>query len=169
MSHFMYVLICKYVCICIYAYVCIYVCGGGLLIKLCPTLAIPWTVACQAPLSMEFSRQEYWNGLAFPSLGDLPNTGIKPVSPALQADDFPHILYIYIHTHTYGLLQWLSGEKSAWSAGAKRDAGLIPGLGRFPGGGHSNPLKYSCLENPVDRGPLQTTIHSVTNSQTQLK
>ena len=46
----------------------------------------PWTVACQAPLSMEFSRQEYWSGLPFPSLGDLPNLGIKPGSSALQAD-----------------------------------------------------------------------------------
>ena len=45
-----------------------------------------WTVAHQAPLSMGFSRQEYWSGLPFPSLGDLPNPGIEPVSPALQGD-----------------------------------------------------------------------------------
>ena len=45
--------------------------------------ATPWTVACQAPPSMEFSRQEYWNGLPFPSPGDLPNPGIEPRSPAL--------------------------------------------------------------------------------------
>ena len=44
------------------------------------------TVAHQTPLSMGFSRQEYWSGLPFPSPGDLPNPGIKPVSPALQAD-----------------------------------------------------------------------------------
>ena len=44
-----------------------------------------WTVAHQAPLSMEFSRQEYWSGVPFPSSGDLPNLGIKPGSPALQA------------------------------------------------------------------------------------
>ena len=49
----------------------------------------PWTIAYQAPLSMEFSRQEYWSGLPFPSPGDLPNPGIKPRSPALQADDLP--------------------------------------------------------------------------------
>ena len=48
--------------------------------------ATPWTVAYQAPQSMEFSRQEYWSGLSFPSPGDLPNPGIKPRSPALQAD-----------------------------------------------------------------------------------
>ena len=46
----------------------------------------PWTVARQAPLAMEFSRQEYWSGLPFPSLGDLPDQGIEPTSPALQAD-----------------------------------------------------------------------------------
>ena len=46
----------------------------------------PWTVAYQAPPSMEFSRQEYWSGLPFPSPGDLPNPGIEPRSPAFQAD-----------------------------------------------------------------------------------
>ena len=63
--------------------------GGGLVAKSCLTLAIPWTVACQAPLSMGFSRQEYWSGLPFPSPGDLPNPEIEPGSPALQADDLP--------------------------------------------------------------------------------
>ena len=48
--------------------------------------ATPWTVAYQAPQSMEFSRQEYWSGLPFPSPGDLPDTEIEPRSPALQAD-----------------------------------------------------------------------------------
>ena len=45
----------------------------------------PWTVACQAPLSMGFSRQEYWSGLPLPSPGELPDPGIEPRSPALQA------------------------------------------------------------------------------------
>ena len=49
----------------------------SLVAKLCPTLATPWTVACQAPLSMGFSRQEYWSGLPFPSPGDLSNQGIE--------------------------------------------------------------------------------------------
>ena len=48
--------------------------------------ATPWTVAYQALLSMGFSRQEYWSGLPFPSPGDLPDPGIEPRSPALQAD-----------------------------------------------------------------------------------
>ena len=45
-----------------------------------------WTIAYQAPWSMGFSRQEYWSGLPFPSLGDLHNSGIEPGSPALQTD-----------------------------------------------------------------------------------
>ena len=48
-----------------------------------------WTVVCQAPPSMGFSRQEYWSGLRFSSPGDLPDTGIKPRSPALWADSLP--------------------------------------------------------------------------------
>ena len=52
----------------------------------CPTLATPWTVAYQAPQSTEFSRQEHWSGLSFPSPGDLPNPGIEPSSPSFQAD-----------------------------------------------------------------------------------
>ena len=51
--------------------------------------ATPWTVAHQAPPSMEFSRQAYWSGLPFPSPGDLPDPGIKPGSPTLQADALP--------------------------------------------------------------------------------
>ena len=58
----------------------------SLVTKSCQTLATPCTVACQASLSMGFSRQEYWSGLLFPSPGDLPNPGIKLGSPALQAD-----------------------------------------------------------------------------------
>ena len=48
-----------------------------------------WTIACQAPLSMGFPKQEYWSGLPFPSLGDLPDLGIEPGSPALQTDSLP--------------------------------------------------------------------------------
>ena len=63
--------------------------GGGLDAKLCPILATPWTVACRAPLSMGFPRQEYWNGLPFPSPGNLSNTRIKPMSLALAGGSFP--------------------------------------------------------------------------------
>ena len=53
------------------------------------SFATPWTVAHQAPLSMGFSRQEYWSGLPFPSLGDLPDPGVEPMSPALQVGSLP--------------------------------------------------------------------------------
>ena len=62
---------------------------------LCPVVSVmsdfatPWTIACQAPLSMGFSRPEYWSGLPFPSPGDLPDPGMEPGSPILQADSLP--------------------------------------------------------------------------------
>ena len=58
--------------------------GGGLVAKSCPTLATSGSVAHQSPLSMGFPRQEYWSVLPFPSPGDLPDPGIKPMSPVLQ-------------------------------------------------------------------------------------
>ena len=54
------------------------------------------------------------------------------------------------------------------TAGDIRDAGSIPGSDRSPGGGHGNPLQYSCLENPMDRGAWQATAHRVAKSQTRL-
>ena len=65
--------VCVCVCVCVYAHQLSHV-------KL---FATPWPVACQAPLSMGFPRQEYWSGLPFPPPGDLPDPGIEPVSPAL--------------------------------------------------------------------------------------
>ena len=72
--------VCVCVCVCVKSLSCVQL------------FATPWTVARQAPLSMGFSRQEYWSGLPFPSPGDLPHLGIEPpspVSPALQADSLP--------------------------------------------------------------------------------
>ena len=54
-------------------------------------------------------------------------------------------------------------------AGDRRNAGLIPGSGRYPGERHGNPLQYSCLGNPMDRGAWQATVHGVAKSQTRLK
>ena len=53
-------------------------------------------------------------------------------------------------------------------AGDTRDLGMIPGSGRFPGGGNGNPLLYPCLKNPMDRGDLRATVHGVSKSQTGL-
>ena len=78
-----------------------------LVTHLCLILSDPMgCVACQAPLSMEFSRREYWHGLPFPSPGDLPDSGIKPRSLALQADSLPSeppgkpITYKHMHRQT---------------------------------------------------------------------
>ena len=67
------------------------------------------------------------------------------------------------------LPQWLSGKETACSAGATGDVGSIPGLGRFPRGGHGNPLQYSCLKNPMDRGAWRATVHGVAKSRTWLE
>ena len=67
-------------CVCVYVCVCVRMCSVG-----SNPLGPPWAVALQASLSMEFSRQEHWNGLPVPPPGDLPNPGIKPVSLASPA------------------------------------------------------------------------------------
>ena len=107
----------------------------------CPTLATPWTVAHEAPLSMRFSRQECRSGLPHPPPGDLPNPGIKPKSPELQAGS--------LTSEPPGMVfpDGSDGKASARNAG---DPGLIPGSGRSPGEGNGNPFQHSCLENPMD-------------------
>ena len=64
--------------------------------------------------------------------------------------------------------KWLSSKTQPAKAGNAGDAGLIPGSGRSPGGGNGNPVQYSCLENPMDRGAWRTTVHGGTKSPTQL-
>ena len=61
-----------------------------------------------------------------------------------------------------------AGLEDKASACNAEDLGLIPGLGRSPGGGNGNPLQYSCLGNPMDRGALWATVHGVTKSGTGL-
>ena len=63
------------------------------------------------------------------------------------------------------LSRWLNGKESACNA---EDMGSIPGLGRSPGEGNSNPLQYSCLENPMDRGDWWVVVHKVTKNRRQL-
>ena len=65
-----------------------------------------------------------------------------------------------------GILRWY---RTPANAGDTREAGLILGLGRSLGGGQGNPLQYSCLENPMDRGAWPTIVHRVAKSRTQLK
>ena len=77
---------------------------SSLVAKLCPTLATPWTVARQAPLSLGFSRQEYWSGLPFPSPGALPNPGTEPGSLHCR-QTFYWLSYVYFNCYIF-FLNW---------------------------------------------------------------
>ena len=68
-----------------------------------------------------------------------------------------------------GLPQWLSSKESTCNAGATGDVGSIPLLGRSPGGRNGNPLQYSCLKNPMDRGASRVMVQRVSKSQTRQK
>ena len=145
------------VCVCVRACMCVCVCVA----QSCVTLCDSQTAVFQAPLSMGFPRQEYWSGLPFPSPGDLSDLGIEPGSCALQTDSSPseplgkskqslHLRPIpYRSSNKEGFPGGSDSKASAYNAG---DPGSIPGLERSPGEGNGNPLQYSCLENPMDRG-----------------
>ena len=104
----------------------------------------------QAPLSLEFLKQEYWSGLPLPPPGDLPNPEIEPRSSTLQAASLPSELQ--------GFPCGSDSKESACNVG---DLGSISGLGRSPGEGHGNPFQYSYLENPMDRGTWWARVHRV--------
>ena len=69
---------------------------------------------------------------------------------------------------TYHIWEFPSGSDGKESACCARDPGSIPGSGRSPGEGNGNPLQYSCLENPMDRGTWQATVHGASQSRTKL-
>ena len=83
----------------------------------------------------------------------------------LEVDFFRFILF-GVRSWMYGFPRWLSGKESACQAG---DMDLILGSGRSSGEKNGNPLQYSCLGNPIDRGDWRTTVHGVTKSQTWLR
>ena len=76
---------------------------------------------------------------------------------------------VAIGSGTLWLPGWLSSKESSCNAGDAGGTGSIPGSGRSPGGRNDNPLQYSCLENPMDRGAWRATVHEITKSWTQLK
>ena len=143
-----------------------------------------WTVTCQALLSMGFSRQEYWSGLSFPPPGDLPDPARS--NPHLlqllrwQADSLPlgHLglkitlllnLGFPCHSAGKGSACNLEDLGSIPGLGCNTgDVGSIPGSGRSPGGGNSNPLRYSYLESPMARGGWWATVHMITKSPKRL-
>ena len=91
-----------------------------------------------------------------------------------EATDFCIPIYTNTHTHTHththihnSASQVVLVVKNLPARAGDMD--LIPGSGRYPGGGHGNPLQCSCLENPMERGAWRATVHGVTESQTRLK
>ena len=119
--------------------------------------ATQWTIAHQAPLSMGFSRQEYCSGLPCPPPGDLPDPAMEPTSPMSPA----LAGRFFTTSATWEKPQYQHMHR------LKRNTGSIAGSGRSPGGGHGNPLQYSCLENPI--GAWRATVHRVAKGQTRLK
>ena len=115
--------------------------------------ATPRTVAHQAPPSMEFSRQEYWSGLPFPSPGDLPYPGIKPRSPALQADRYANFI------HTYSSLYaavYIKNKKKSESNGS------LKGLKYYHTHGKVKFLtrdEHFCIKVTVRHSPLLSIFH----------
>ena len=107
--------------------------------------AIPWTVVYQASLSMGFSRQEYWSRLSFPSPGDLPDPGIDPRSPALQADALPSEPPGNTTRMALELMNWKISWRKEW----------LPTPVFFPGESH-------------DRGAWRATVQGVAKSRTRL-
>ena len=122
-----------------------YICGICTHVFSCVQFfVIPWTAACQAPLSMAFPRQEYWSRLPVPSPGDCPDPGIEPVSPTSSA-----LIGGFFTTEPPGdgLPYSSSGKESTCNAG---DPSLIPGSGRSTEEGNSYLLQYSGLKNSMD-------------------
>ena len=109
--------------------------------------ATPWTVACQFPLLVKFSRQEYWSGLPLPPPGDVPDPGTEPVSPTLTGEFFT------IEP---------PGKPNLVKCLAQSPCFL------FIREGNGNPLQYSCLENSMDGGAWWAAVHGVAKSQTRL-
>ena len=94
------------VCVC----VCVCVCVSH---QVMSDSATPWTVACQAPPSMGFPRQEYWSGVPLLSQGDLPDPGIETWPPAFQADSLLYILFIYIYISTIHYMRVCAAKHSS--------------------------------------------------------
>ena len=91
-----------------------------------------------------------------------------------SSNDKMYKIYPHTHTHTHThiyiptLVGFPGGSEVKASACKAGDMGSVPGSGRSPGEGNGNPLQYSCLENPIDRGPWWATVHGVAKSQTRL-
>ena len=127
----------------------------------------PWTGACQAPLSMGFSRQEYWHRLPCPPPRDLPNPGIKP-EPGIKLVSLSAFLQWQVDFLPLCHLGFPAGSDGKEPACNSGDLGSIPVLGRSPGDENDNSLQYSCLGKTMDRGAWWATVHGVAKSGRRL-
>ena len=128
------------------------------------------TVAYQAPLSIGFSRQEYWSGVGWCLQSIYCSLAYLPVTVDVTLMQSPLGEHRAVSTGFVGDTHAaLVVKNPPPSAGDTRDMGSIPGLGRPPGGGHGNPLQYSCPENPTDRGARRATVHRVAKNWAWLK
>ena len=128
---------------------------------------------CSPSFVLDLSMRANWfNLLHFPRKAVKQSFSEKSELFARESKDCeqsdPIVLKLFSkYTCGFGLPRWCSGKESACSAGDPGDTGLIPELGRSPGGGNGNPLQYPCLGNPMDRGVQQATAHEVAKSRTR--
>ena len=109
-----------------------------------------------------------WESEGLSAIGDRGQDAILLTSDA-DSTGSGSLLDSILCTFLKGLPRWLSHEETACHSGDTGDRGWIPGSGRHPGVGNGNPLQYSCLENPMDRGAWWATVHRVAKRQTCLK
>ena len=123
---------------------------------------------CSPPdfsLSIEFSRQEYWSRLPLPSPGDLPDPGIEPQSPTLQADSLLSEPPGKPQNRKQLLFQMFCGTKAVTMTTRVTEIGVQY---TRVGEGNGTPLQYSCLENPMDGGAWCAAVHGVARSRIRL-
>ena len=131
----------------------------------------PWTVARQAPLTMGFSKQEHWSGLPSPPPGDLPNSGVEPRSPALQADSLPSEppgkpIFMYKDKYVWCFPRWHSGKGHTCQCRRYKRRGFDPWPRKIPWSRKWQPTPVLLPENSMDRGVPRATVHGVMKSQT---
>ena len=129
----------------------------------------PWTAVYQAPPPMRFSRQEYWSGVPSPS----PTFLLALVTVFLVITNLVGMKWYLLEAvfplvNNKHLAGFLAASQMALPTSAG-DAPSVPGLGRSAGEGNSDPLQYSCPENPMDRGAWLAVVSRVAKSHTQLK
>ena len=119
-----------------------------------PTLCNPMDYMPPGSYGIVYPRQEHRSGLPFPPPGEIPN--------------YLFLIYSNFFPKMYVYLGYPGDSGSKESTGNVGNLGSIPELGRSPGGGHGNPLQYSCLENPMDREAWWAIVHGVAKRQTWL-